>query len=97
MSTTAPAAGMVSIEALVAVEDQLRATGHELRASHAANLALRERLRAAGVEVEAPDGVVTLARLRALEDAADLAIAHLNGRAGAAEAKDALLRARRTT
>jgi hypothetical protein len=47
-----------------------------LRESHAQNLALRERLISYGDTSPAPDGVITLDRIRRLENVLDLARIH---------------------
>ena len=49
----------------------------QLRESHAENMDLRDRLAKLGVHEPAPSGVVTLARLRALEDVMNLAYLYL--------------------
>ena len=49
-----------------------------LRESHAQNLALRERIEALGGEPgDVPSGVITLNRIRALENVLDLARVHV--------------------
>lgn len=49
----------------------------ELNLSHAENLALREALDKHGIDVPTPSGVISLKRIRALENVLDLARLHL--------------------
>lgn len=49
----------------------------ELREAHGENLGLRALLAVHGIEAEAPPGVITLRRMRALENVLDLARMHL--------------------
>jgi hypothetical protein len=59
-----------------------------LRTAHGENLALRAVLAEHGIDVPAPDGVITLTRMRRLEDVMDLAKAYV--REGGDELRDQL-------
>ena len=59
-----------------------------LRVAHGENLALRSILAEHGIDAPTPDGVVTLTRLRRLEDVMDLAKLYV--REGGDELKDQL-------
>lgn len=64
--------------ALDGLERINRGLQHELRVSHAENLALRELLDEHGIDAPTPDGVITLGRVRALESVLNLAYLHVN-------------------
>lgn len=65
MSTLAP-----PVPGLAGLEFVNRDLHHQLREAHAENLGLRSVLAEHGIDAPVPSGVVTLARLRALEAAA---------------------------
>lgn len=76
---------LAPLVALDAVEHMNRELHHELREAHAQNLALRAVLAEHGIDAPVPSGVVTLTRLRALEDVRDLAVLHLRAPSEATE------------
>lgn len=83
---------LVRVEVLDGVELMHRMTLDELRSAWAEVMLLRARL---GDGAPRADGVATLHRLRALENAVDLAREHLAGRVSRVELAEALDRCRR--
>lgn len=87
-TTMAPVApGLGPLVALDGLEHMNRELRHELREAHAQNLALRALLAEHGIDAPAPPGVVTLKRLRALENVLDLVQHHLRNPTPGSEAE----------
>jgi hypothetical protein len=67
-----------ALAALEGLEEVNRGLQRDLGVAHAENLGLRALLDEHGITAPTPDGVVTLGRLRALENVLNLAYLHVN-------------------